>query len=377
MAGMLDLPCELLIQIFRDLGADLKVYSAKERQTDLARLAMVCRAFYAATVSLLYGDAVTCRSAGRTYLLDRSLLSNPDLRPLVRSLVMKSELDNGHVSSLTSILRQTPSLESLALASCFFEGDSRLSPLLPTLLSATHVQHFAYGFGSRLDRLVAIQRILPRWSQLRSLRLHRVDVQGLSRVEPRPSYRLEAFTIDNTGALVPHHDYSCDLLDLDWLLGEPGRLESFALVQLDVRSNASALLRLLVERGHATTTSRLTIRQILTTLPEPERSLLDPNALASLFPRLAYLELDETEYTGNATFASPEPYFEFPPTLRTLILQPPLDATFRLLQSLQSKRPLKLRKIKIIGAYPTAIEMQRLRQKCTELGIAFTVERSF
>ncbi|BGO91732.1 RHTO0S05e03708g1_1 [Rhodotorula toruloides] len=377
MAGMLNLPCELLIQIFRDLGADLKVYSAKERQTDLARLATVCRAFHAATVPLLYGDAVTCRSAGRTYLLDRSLLANPDLRPLVRTLVMKSELDNGHVSSLTSVLRHTPSLESLALASCFFEGDSGFSPLFPTLLSATHIQHFAYGSGSRLDRLVAAQRILPRWTQLRSLRLHRVDPQDLALVHPAPTYRLEEFSLDNSGALLPENAHSCSLNDLLWLVGSPGALESFSLVHLALHSDALKLVTRLVEQGHATTLSRLTLLGIRPTLPLVERTLLDPNDLAPLFPRLAYLELADYNHNFGVHIEHPHLHFAIPSTLRTLVLHDPLDQHFYLPQSLARQRPTNLRNVKIIGAYPTASHSRRLQSLCHDLGIAFEVERNF
>ncbi|BGP32430.1 hypothetical protein JCM10296v2_004211 [Rhodotorula toruloides] len=378
MAGILDLPCELLIQILRDLGADLKVYSAKERQTDLARLATVCRAFHAATVPLLYGDAVTCRSAGRTYLLDRSLLANPDLRPLVRTLVMKSELDNGHISSLTSILRHTPSLGSLALASCFFEGDSGFSPLLPTLLSATHIQHFAYGFGSRLDRLVAAQRILPRWTQLRSLRLHRVDPQDLALVHPAPTYRLEEFSIDNSGALLSQNAHSCSLNDLLWLVGLPGALKSFSLVRLALHSDASKLVTRFVEHGHAATLSRLTLRGIQSTLPRVKRTLLDPNDLASLFPRLAYLDLADHDHDlGEHILEHPEPHFKIPSTLRTLVLHVPLDQYFFLLRSLERQRPTSLRSIKVIGAYPTSTHSRRLQSLCHDLAIAFEVERNF
>ncbi|GAA6035128.1 hypothetical protein NBRC10512_006214, partial [Rhodotorula toruloides] len=367
----------LLIQIFRDLGADLKVYSAKERQTDLARLATVCRAFHAATVPLLYGDAVTCRSAGRTYLLDRSLLANPDLRPLVRTLVMKSELDNGHVSSLTSVLRHTPSLESLALASCFFEGDSGFSPLFPTLLSATHIQHFAYGSGSRLDRLVAAQRILPRWTQLRSLRLHRVDPQDLALVHPAPTYRLEEFSLDNSGALLPENAHSCSLNDLLWLVGSPGALESFSLVHLALHSDALKLVTRLVEQGHATTLSRLTLLGIRPTLPLVERTLLDPNDLAPLFPRLAYLELADYNHNFGVHIEHPHLHFAIPSTLRTLVLHDPLDQHFYLPQSLARQRPTNLRNVKIIGAYPTASHSRRLQSLCHDLGIAFEVERNF
>lgn len=292
---------------------------------------------------------------------------------------MKSELDNGHVSSLTSVLRHTPSLESLALASCFFEGDSGFSPLFPTLLSATHIQHFAYGFGSRLDRLVAAQRILPRWTQLRSLRLHRVDPQDLALVHPAPTYRLEEFSLDNSGALLPENAHSCSLNDLLWLVGSPGALKSFSLVHLALHSDASRLVTRLVEQGHATTLSRLTLRWIRPTLPLVKRILLDPNDLAPLFPRLAYLELAgyDDDDLGEHLLEHPSPHFTIPSTLKTLVLYYPLDQYFFLLQSLERQRPTSLRNIKIVGAYPTASHSRRLQSLCHDLAIAFEVERDF
>lgn len=291
--------------------------------------------------------------------------------------MLKSELDNGHVSSLTSILRHTPSLESLALASCFFEADSGFAPLLPTLSSATHIQHFAYGFGSRLDRLLAIQHLLPRWPQLRSLCLNRVDAQGLSRVQPQPSYRLRIFEINNNGALLPGtNDHSCDAHDLDWLLGDAGFLESLSIVYVDVYADASKILHLVAERGHAATLRRLTLRGLWST--HHDDAPFDPNDLRSLLPNLIYVELEDYDDTrGPQAFAIPSPHFKVPSTLRTLVLHTPLERKFRLLQSLQSERPPNLRKIKIIGAYPTAVEIKRLQARCEELGIIFEVERSF
>ncbi|GAA6028385.1 hypothetical protein JCM8097_007006 [Rhodosporidiobolus ruineniae] len=389
MPGLLDLPDELLLRVAGHLGSDLKVYSPRERQTDLARLAPVHSTLCSVARTLLYGDHVNVRSAGRTFLLCRTLLANPDVAALVRHLVAKSENDNGHPTSLVQIIQSTR-LSSVTLSALFLTKHTSFE-LYSALQAQRRLVSFSYGFHGIDSPLAPIAPLLQAWPGLKQLSIDRigaaertgsVDSLSLSREVrswgPSPGYQLHTLAVANC-RIIDTVPYS--LAAFKWLLGSSTSLVSLSLVGFDGLFDLAELFSLLASKGCDQTLERLEIRNFRDAnerdLDDPDliSTAFDPNALSTYFPNLSYLSLANND--DETCFSFPSPFLRLPPNLRILKLHEDLFLDWRLRQSVEEGVPASLRKIKLVGPFPSDPDVKALRVECEERGVSCEVERSF
>ncbi|BGP16565.1 hypothetical protein JCM10213_000523 [Rhodosporidiobolus nylandii] len=383
MIGVLDLPVELLIRIVQLLGWELKVYSDKERQTDLTRLAHVNRAFKLIADTLLYGGTVNVSSAGRTFLLACTLKTNETLAALVHTLVAKSVIDNGHPASLLQILQLTH-LTSATLASVFFTKNQASFEMYSALQAQRRLESFAYGFHGVDTPLAPITPLLQSWPGLTSLTLDRVapfdrGLDSLKRhAEVRgwgspPSYKLKSLEISNCRSI---DTVGWPLKAFKWLLGATDGLTSLTLVGFDAAFDLRELFALLAEQGCTSSLERLNIRNFSgdadLDLDEPR---FDPSSLSTLFPSLSFISLANDD--GETCFLPPKPFLHLPPSVRILELHEDLFLDWHVLRTVEEGPPASFRKIKLVGPFPTDPDVRALRTACEERGLLLEVERTF
>ncbi|TNY24786.1 hypothetical protein DMC30DRAFT_413021 [Rhodotorula diobovata] len=391
MTSLLDLPPELLLRVFQQLGES---NSDKERQRDLQRLAPVCKAFHATAVPLLYGDTVNVRSAGRTFLLSRTLAARPDLAVLVHSLAAHSTFDQGHGPSTVAVLRDTPNLVSLELGEPLLQ---RLgTPAARAALAAKRLTRFSYGFGAGATSLTELAPFLQGWNSLERLELHNVLIvrdsldrlrSELERTTPAPedpplhsapTYALRGVAVHFETSLQPLPTPPVwSLAAFNWVLGSTNALSSLVLVHTTSGVGLPALFDALVERGCGPTLRRLTIRRF--THVDVQKGLapphaVDPSALVQWFPSLSHLALEETPSAPNVLH--PTPAFVPPPELRVLELHgDELHRGFQLARTLEAGGGA-LGKIRLVGPSPTSAEIKLLRWACEEKGVLLEVARA-
>ncbi|GAA5975709.1 hypothetical protein JCM11641_005844 [Rhodosporidiobolus odoratus] len=360
--SLLDLPVELLLRIASLLGADLKVYTDKERQADLARIAPVNSTFCHVARTLLYGGVVNVRSAGRTFLLHQTLHSAPSLASLVRTLVAKSESDNGHLASLISILSLTR-LTSATLSAVFFTSNPPFE-LYTALQSHTQLRAFSYGYRGIDTPLAPIAPLLQLAPPYPS--------------HPRPCRPMgaESLVISNCRII---DTPGWPLLAIKWLLGSTNCLASLTLVGFDGLFDLPQLFTLLTARHCAYTLEHLVIRNFRNAIefdPDFPPPPFDPKTFPTFFPSLSSMSLGNND--DETCFASPTPSLVLPPSLRTLELYEDLFLDWRLLATIEEGRsPLALRNVKLVGPFPTDPDVKALKQACEERGMLFEVERTF
>ncbi|GAA5950729.1 hypothetical protein JCM21900_000495 [Sporobolomyces salmonicolor] len=383
MAGLLDLPPELLIGIFEELGSGLKVYTDKERQHDLTRVSSVHSVLCQAARSLLYGGSVNIRSAGRTFLLSQTLSINNDLTALVQTLVAKSENDAGHTLSLISILNHTPNLSALTLSAVFFKDPP--TDLYTALQAHTGLRTFSYGYRGFETPFENIVPLLPSFKHLKHLALDRICAippgrhpnslltrRDIRKWGPPPSYRLESFRMQNCRSI---DTPGWPLNALRWALGATDALRSLALVSFDGAASLQDFFALLAERGCTSSLEHLTISVYRDSL-SPDPTPFDPNSFAALFPALTHLSLMTND--DESSFSTPSPYLLLPSKLRILEMHDDLFHTWRLLEAIETGGvPPSLRKIKLKGPFPTDPDVRALKWACQDRGVAFEVERAF
>ncbi|GAA5904060.1 hypothetical protein JCM6882_003814 [Rhodosporidiobolus microsporus] len=389
MVGILGLPDELLLRIVGLLGADLKVYSDRERQTDLARVATINSRFCLVAHTLLYGGAVNVRSAGRTFLLSRTLSSNDSLAALVRFFTAKSEIDFGHPVSLVKIIGATR-LEAVTLSSIFFTKHPT-ADLYTALQTHTQLSSFSYGFRGVDNPLSPIAPLLQSWPNLQHLDLDRVaaldrnaSTDPLSKSRelrtwgPPPSYRLSSLAFSNCRTI---DTVGWPLIAFKWLLGGTNALTSLSLVGFDGVFDLAQLFSLLSARGCDTSLERLTVRNFRDAshhshLPDfTLSSAFDPNALSTYFPALSYLSLANND--GETCFAVPKPCLRLPPSLRLLELHEDLFLEWKLARTVSEEIPTTFKKIKLVGPFPTDPDVKLLKEAAEDRGLLFEVERAF
>ncbi|BGP40451.1 hypothetical protein JCM10450v2_004433 [Rhodotorula kratochvilovae] len=389
MATLLDLPPELLLRIFQQFGSGSN-YTDKERQTDLARIAPVCKAFHAATIPLLYSDTVNVRSAGRTFLLARTLAAQPALAPLVHTLVAQSIIDSGHAPSVLALLRGTPNLASLTLGGVFLTLHG--SPEMRAALASKRLTSLSYGFSAGSSGgLVCLAPFLQAFTALEHLALRNVPVEAPAErwtappgapatfraLGPPPMYELRSFEVHNERGPVGTQPWS--LRAVEWALGASSALTSLSLSDFPASFSLTELFDALAARGCGRTLRRLTLRQFehraRTRLVFVPRGMLDPNALGAWFPSLSHLVLEETP--GAENFALPaEGVFRPPGELRVLELHGGLHRAFALSRMLEGGKGA-LGKIRLVGPYPTDPDVKELRLVCEEAGVILEAARSF
>ncbi|GAA6001481.1 uncharacterized protein JCM10292_006274 [Rhodotorula paludigena] len=354
MAALNLLPPEIVTRICALLGDELKVWSDKERQTDLSRLAPTCKALYFATVPLLYGGTVSLRSAGRTFLLARTLAEHADLRCLVHDLDLTAANDNGHppsVIALLDLLHDT--LDTLVFRPIYLTAAG--TPMLrAALLSCTSLRSFTYTnepFGT--SALVCLAPFLQHWPQLVELTLRCVSVEvesglwhpppGVPRIfaecGPPPRYRLERLTLQG----------SSDPWTLDatkWVLGATDALQDLIVHDWAAQFPAVDLLTQLVARGGGPALEQLAVRDYhcvdpaRSDRPSRETDRMQPEDLATWFPNLTHYTLqDDCSDDGRRrAFASAQPpHFVPGPKLRVLSLYWPWDDGWELEKLLQAR----------------------------------------
>ncbi|GAA5925456.1 uncharacterized protein JCM15063_005030 [Sporobolomyces koalae] len=401
MSGLLDLPPELVIRIAQELRND--TYTAKERQSDLARLAKVracssvkpcppgplsevydllgsLQVHPTLTVvarSLLYGGQVTARSAGRTHLLARSLTSNPTLSEFIRTLSFKSENDAGHVESLVTILKHCPLLEDLTLSAVYLLKNPPAS-LYGALQAHAQLRAFSYGFQKKHILLETIAPLLQSFPNLKHLALTgfvepeipRFTFSSL-RFGPPPSYSLESLSI--TDWLFP-----CTKMwvtdELEWVFGATDGLRAFEARELDAtRVPLDDILDCVARRSRLSGLRKFVFRQCFVSAPP---RLIDPNSLATLYPQLEHLSLMPDEF--ESSFAIPEPHLVLPPQLRTLQLDEDLFLSWRLLETIRDPSlPRSLRQVRLRGPFASDPDVKLLKRACTVRGIECEVTRAF
>ncbi|GAA6000080.1 hypothetical protein JCM10207_006041 [Rhodosporidiobolus poonsookiae] len=384
MAGLLDLPVELLLRIVTLLGHDLKLYTDKERQSDLARLATTSSALCLVARTLLYGDVVNVRSAGRTFLLNRTLAENAELSALVRHLVAKSEIDFGH-PSIVDLIRNSPNLASLALSSIYFTKQLSSAALYSALQAHTQLASFAYGYRGIDNDLSPIAPLLQSWPSLQHLVLDRVE--AIPRGEDRsavhrelrswgqsPPYRLSSLSIANVR--IPD-TFGWPLPAFQWLFGATTTLTSLSLVTFDALFDLDQLFSLLSSRGGAKHLEQLLIRDFRDARDpdSSDRAPFDPNTLSAYFHSLTHLTLAEND--EESTFVRPAPHFVLPPNLRLLVLYEELFLDWKLAHTVAAAPPPSFRKLKVVGPFPTDPDVKLLKHECEAHGILFEVQRMF
>ncbi|GAA5893547.1 uncharacterized protein JCM6883_003554 [Sporobolomyces salmoneus] len=381
MTGLLDLPPELLIRIIEEMRS-YWMYTAKERQTDLARIAQVHPITHAVAHSMLYGGDVTARSAGRTHLLARTLLDNQLIPSLIRTLSFKSEMDSGHVESLITILRNVPHLESLTLGAVYFKDPP--SDLYTAIQTHTQLRSFSYGFYSAESPFEKIVPLLNSFPNLKHLALDRVaplqfsgpllppSKRGMGWWGPPPTYSLESISISDW-RMIGSSGWPLEVLS--WLFGSTkSSLRSFQIDFLGLTSLES-IFEFLVDRSCTLALERLTIRdfQDLSTLePIP----LDPNSLASTFPNLTHLFLMTN--ADESSFLTPTPHLLIPPNLQTLQVDDDLFLTWRLLEAVQADSvPTSFKRLRLRGPFPSDPDVKALKRVCEAKGIVCEALRPF
>ncbi|GAA5820507.1 hypothetical protein JCM11251_003022 [Rhodosporidiobolus azoricus] len=385
MVGVLDLPDELLLRIVGLLGADLKTYSDRERQTDLARIAPVSTRFCLIAHTLLYGGQVNVRSAGRTFLLSRTLAEDDSLAALVRFFIAKSEIDFGHPVSLVKIIRATK-LEALTLSSIFFTRHPT-ADLYTSLQAHPQLSSFSYGYRGVDNPLSQITPLLQAWPNLRNLHLDRIaafergssPLKALTEWGPPPTYRLSSLSFNNCRTI---DTVGWPLTAFKWLLGLTDSLSSLSLIGFDGDFDLVQLFSLLSSRSCDSTLTRLTIRNFgdssdYSHLPDHSwPSPLDPNIFATYFPSLSFLSLANND--GETCFATPTPSLRLPPSLRVLELHEDLFLDWKLLRTISDGDvPATFKKIKLLGPFPTDPDVKLLKEASEERGLLFEVERAF
>ncbi|GAA6060931.1 hypothetical protein JCM10212_003839 [Sporobolomyces blumeae] len=379
-----------------EMGSNLTVYTAKERQTDLARMARVHPAVTVVANSLLYNGDVTVRSAGRTFLLSRTVVANPSLAAQISTVVAKSENDAGHVQSLIAILRACTHLSSLTLSAVFFvRGPADLY----TALQLHHrLRSFSYGHHGVENALESIVPLLTSFPNLKHLVLDRVAAippgrrpasplvqRDLKRWGPPPSYRLDHLSIttwrsiDTSGWPVEY---------LEWLLGSSDSLRAFEAVGFVSARPLPDVFNVLVSRGLDTTLERLAIRDFCdassaesawSTTSEVDVVVvaLDPNSLATTFPNLVSLSL-MTNADDESTFRRPTPHLVLPRRLRSLQLDDDLFLEWNLLRTVQDPQlPTTFRTLRLRGPFPSDPDVKTLRRACHDKGMTCEVIRAF
>ncbi|GAA5948159.1 hypothetical protein JCM3765_007133 [Sporobolomyces pararoseus] len=382
MFRLIDLPPELLIKIIEELRTDL--YTAKERQTDLARVAQIHPLTNEIARSMLYGGEVTARSAGRTHLLARSLICNPRISEFIRTLSFKSEMDSGHVESLIKILQICSNLENLSLSAVYLK--SAPCDLYTSLQSHSQLRSFSYGFYGVESPLETIVPLLNSFLNLKHLNLDRIAAippgrspnssqvkRDLRRWGPPPTYSLESISITNWRSF---DTAGWPLEIFDWLFGSTkSSLRSFQLVDFVGATPLQSVCDFLVDRMSNSFLERLTIRDYqdgLSLEPEP----LDPNSLVATFPNLTQLSLMTN--ADESSFTTPTPHLLLPPQLRFLQLDDDLFLTWRLLEMVQAESvPTSLKRIRLRGPFPSDGDVKALKRACGAKGIECEVVRAF
>ncbi|GAA5872847.1 hypothetical protein JCM8547_005718 [Rhodosporidiobolus lusitaniae] len=392
-----ELPNELLLKIFDDYQDDFR--SDRTRQSNLARLALVNSTFSSVAHTLLYGSrAVTVRSAGRTFLLARTLSSNPDLASVVKHFVARSEMDNGHLPSLVQIL-STAKLTSVTLSSVFFAKDPPVE-LYSALQAQNELLSFSYGYHGLDSPLGPIAPLLQSWPALKNLTLAEIAAvrrdqssfpftpsRELRSWGPPPPYRLSSLSISNVRII---NLVGWSLPAFEWLLGSmnsPSSLTSLTLVEFDGLFDLAQLFSLLSSRGCSNALERLTIRNFRdattqSSFPIEEgqedveyAGAFDPNNLSAYFPSLRHLSLDNND--DETCFSTPHPHLLLPPSLRTIELYEDLFLTWNLLQTVEDGAPPSLGAARLVGPFASDPDVKQLKAACEKRGIAFRVERSF
>ncbi|GAA6050352.1 hypothetical protein JCM3770_002977 [Rhodotorula araucariae] len=389
MSALLDLPPELVLRIFQQLGPGSN-YTDKERQTDLARLAPVCKAFHAATIPLLYSDTVNVRSAGRTFLLARTLAAQADLAPLVHTLVAQCAIDMGHSPSVLALLQHTPKLACLTLDGVYLTSHG--SPEMRAALAAKRLNSLTYGsVAGSTGGLVCLAPFLQTFTALEHLALRDVPVEvpadrwtappgapaTFRACGPAPAYTLRSFEWHNERRGLETRPWS--LCAVEWALGATIALTSLTLVDFPATFALGTLFDALAARGCGTALRRLTVRQFehraLSPLEPVPRGDVDPNELEAWFPALTHLALEDTPDAPN--FAPPaDGVFHPPPELRVLELHGGLHRPFGLAHTLEGAKGA-LGKIRLVGPYPTDPDVKELRWMCQEAGVLLEAARSF
>lgn len=333
---------------------------------------------------MLYGGDVTARSAGRTHLLSRSLVSNPSLSGLVRSLSFRCEMDSGHVDSLITILQVcTETLESLTLSAVYLKS-ARAE--LYTTLQATSLRSFSYGFHGIESDLDPIVPLLTSFRNLKELVLDRVAAippgaapsahrvkRGLRLWGAPPTYALESISITNWHNI---DAVGWPLEMLDWLFGSTkASLKSLHLCELSSAAPLGAICDLLADRSCHSSLEKLTVRDFRdghSLEPRP----LDPNSFATIFPNLTHLSLMTN--ADESSFHTPKPHLVLPARLRVLQVDDDLFLTWRLLETVQAaSAPATLRRIRLRGPFPSDIDVKALKRACERKGVACEVLRPF
>lgn len=346
--------------------------------------------------SLLYGSpSVSVRSGGRTFLLARTLSSNPSLASLVRTLVAKSENDQGHPESLVAILRST-TLASVTLSAVFFREVN--SELYSALQAQQQLARFSYGFHGVSSPLADVAPLLQSWPNLTRLTLKHVGASSrdeqvgslasqartLRRWGPPPSYRLNSVEVHNCRIF---ELAGWPLATFDWLLGSSRHsLTSLTLIEFDALFSLDELFTLLTT-SHSTshTLQRLTIRNFRNSsstrisfhddfspdLPPP----FDPNSLSIYFPSLTYLSLAQND--DETCFSTPRPSFLPPPQLVQLELYEDLFLLWGILRTVETGTGEALRRLRTVGPFASDPDVQELKRACGRRGIECEVKRSF
>ncbi|GAA5856068.1 hypothetical protein JCM9279_006495 [Rhodotorula babjevae] len=396
MPHVSDLPPELLLKVFSQLGSGSS-YSDRERQRDLAGVAKVCRRFYAVSIPLLYGDSINVRSAGRLHCLGRTLEADPALAASVHDLVLLPTADQAHAPSALILLRTTPNLASLSLGAALFQGLN--TPHMRGALVVKALRRFSVGFGgggsasTSLDELVLY---LVGWTQLEVLELHDVRVAPPAYGAVTLDRRLALLDPPAPDAALPAYDLvrlevhgpECSpertvwsFVGLKWLLGRSCALTALSLVDVTRAFPLPALFDELVRRGCGSTLRRLSIRRTLLA-PHLSPDLIDPNDLASWFPSLTHLCLQDYEHLPS--FAAPRPAYRPPSSLRVLELHGPfpkldLNLVGMLVGNIQTfdGGQASLGKIRLVGTLPTSVHLSELRAACQPLGVVVELVWTF
>ena len=349
----------------------------------------VCRHFYATAIPLLYGDTVNVRSAGRLHCLARTLEADPALAALVLDVVLLSAADQAHAPSAFVLLRATPNLASLELGEPLF---LRLDAPMRAELAAKALRRFSFGFGSgksNTTSLVEIAPLLAGWTRLEHLELHDVYVapraHGAAALDPpapdaaAPAYALVRLEVHGPEYAPERAIWS--FVGLNWLLGRSCALTALSLVDVTRAFPLPTLFDELVRRGCGSTLLRLALRGIAPSA-RLSPSLLDPNDLASWFPSLTHLCLQDDQHLPS--FAAPRPAYRPPSSLRVLELHGPFPKLdLNLVGMLEGNietfdgGPASLGKIRLVGTLPTSVHLSDLRAACQAHGIVVELSWTF
>ncbi|SCV71887.1 BQ2448_4581 [Microbotryum intermedium] len=357
----------LIIEILSRLGWQTAHYSDRERQSDLASIALTHPAFLHATQYVLYSSsALTIRNAGRSASLASTVSSKPDLALLVTSLVAFANTDGGHPSSVTTILNSCPNVASLSLGGSLFLHPNASDALKLATLQ-TNLTKFVW-WGNDLSSVVDL---LSAWTNLENLSIMIHDLSGLRSV-PKPSYHLKRLSI--TGR-TPHQLTIAGRSFFSQLFGstQPGTLEILELRSINFEASFDPSLGDPILAPCFPFLRSLTLQHLR---PYP---LVDWLSLCESHNSLRHLEY--SPFAGEIVSRDAEAStFSIPKTLRSIQLMGRKTylemGLSRALERLgEDDNDLKL--VKLSGPYASDPGLTEVGRVCKAQGIELQVRREF